>query len=82
MQKCEYFYDVGLPSSSVGVFLCSELSSKNYFIPFKMIRSKCFRMPFWKASYNSMSKMFNTEIKNDDTNIGKKIQGLFVVIEM
>lgn len=45
--RVEDFFDVGLPSSSVGVFRCSLLSDEVNVIDLNEVESKCFRMPYW-----------------------------------
>lgn len=45
--RVDDFYNVGLPSSSVGVFRCSLLSNEVIIIDLNEVQSKCFRMPYW-----------------------------------
>lgn len=45
----EDFYDVGIPSSSVGVFKCWALDNETYLVLFEEIFAECYRMPFWQS---------------------------------
>ncbi|KYN50128.1 hypothetical protein ALC62_00156, partial [Cyphomyrmex costatus] len=41
------FYDIGLLSSALDTFKCSELSSRIFSVNINKVRAKCYRMPFW-----------------------------------
>ncbi|XP_071581909.1 uncharacterized protein [Temnothorax nylanderi] len=56
------FYDVGVPSSSVGVYKCSTLINETCIILFEEVSAKCYRMPFWRFSDCNSSD----ESDNDD----------------
>lgn len=61
-QHVEDFYDVGVPSSSVGVFKCWTLANKTSIILFEEVSAKCYRMPFWP----SPNCNFSDESDGDD----------------
>ena len=47
----EDYFDLGCcSSSSVGVLLCSALSSENSLIRLEEVKNKCFRMPYWSET--------------------------------
>lgn len=43
----KFFFDIGLPLSSVGMFRCSVLSDEVSIIHLDEVQSKYFRMPYW-----------------------------------
>lgn len=45
--KVESFYDVGIPSSSIQVYKCSNLCSDLVYVNVEQVKAKCYRMPFW-----------------------------------
>ncbi|EZA48537.1 hypothetical protein X777_13718 [Ooceraea biroi] len=51
--RVEDFFDVGLPSSSLGVFRCSVLSDEVIIVDLNEVHSKCFRMPYWHTEWHT-----------------------------
>ena len=51
----EDLYDVGVRSSSVGVYKCSSIENETYLIEHTFVMKKCYRMTFWKAVEDSDS---------------------------
>lgn len=49
-QKIDSFYDIGISSSAVQIFKCSEISSEILCIQVNQVRFKCYRMPYWSSS--------------------------------
>jgi len=43
----EDFYDVGIPSSLIGVFKCSALSNNFNVVSLNEVKAKCYLMPCW-----------------------------------
>jgi len=43
----EDFYDVGIPSSLIGVFKCSALSNNFNVVSLNQVKAKCYLMPCW-----------------------------------
>lgn len=48
--KVNDFYDVGILSSAVDIFICSSLSNDIFSVSLDQVRTKCYRMPFWNRS--------------------------------
>lgn len=65
-EHIENFYDVAVPSSSVGVFKCWSLANETCLILFEEISAKCYRMPFWRSSD------CNSSDESDGDNVYKK----------
>ena len=43
-------FNIGIPSSAVGTYKCSLLSSESELIEHNYVIKKCYRMPFWRNS--------------------------------
>lgn len=46
----EDFYDVGITSSSINVYKCSQLSEIRCLIAIDYVTSKCYKMPLWEKN--------------------------------
>lgn len=49
--RAEDFFDVGYPSSLIGMFRCSVLLNELHIVNINQIRGKCFRMPYWHDQF-------------------------------
>lgn len=82
-----YFYDVGIFSTSNGIYKCSDLLNKIHVLDINCMKSKCFRMPYWESGYSDSEKIINydrrKEIDEDDDfmNMGP-VQGVFIIAEL
>jgi len=60
----EDLYDVGISSSSLGIYKCSALSNNFCTISITDIQSKCYMMPYWKIVDDKDSDS-NTDLDDD-----------------
>lgn len=63
---CE-FYDIGLSSSSIGIFKCSKLSDKCTTVSLKTVKAKCFQMPLENGIFSANSDTSEDEINETST---------------
>lgn len=50
-QHVQDFYNVGVPSSSVGVYKCWALENETCIILFEEVLAKCYCMSFWRSLF-------------------------------
>lgn len=48
-RRIDHFYNVGIPSTSVGVYKCSLLSTYIHCISVSDIKAKCYKMSYWPS---------------------------------
>ena len=70
----EDLYNVGIPSSSFGVYKCSSLSTNFELIPIGDVKNKCYRMPYWKSRIESST--------NNSSNRNEPVPDVFTVAEL
>lgn len=58
------FNNIGISSSLVGIYKCSELAHGYDIIPLKNIKAKCFRMPYFTCL--SSNEVMRDEIVKDE----------------
>lgn len=46
------FLNIGIPSSEIGFFKCSDLANEIHFVPLEEVKCKCFRMPLCVQTRN------------------------------
>lgn len=46
----EDFYDVGIPSSFIGIFKCSVLCNNFKIVSINEVKAKCYLMPYWSIN--------------------------------
>ena len=83
------FYNVGVMSSSLGIWKCSNLSLEIKIVNINCIRAKCFRMPFWDARYaNAVGIVpldFSADCDDNDEDWysrGEPVKDVFIFIEL
>lgn len=69
------FYDIGILSTSIGIFKCSMLSTEMFVVPISAIETKCYKMPYWQSA--SANKDF---ISSDETSNKQCITDKFIVM--
>lgn len=67
----EDFYDVGIPSSSIGIYKCFALCTDLSVVSFNDVKAKCYLMPCWTVDNDEGSD--SSIIEGDEPIIGKYI---------
>jgi len=73
----EDLYDVGISSSSLGIYKCSALSNNFCTIYITDIQSKCYMMPYWKIDDDKDSDS-NNDLDDDQPVADKYIVSVFL----
>lgn len=62
------FFNIGIPSSEIGFFQCSNLTDEIFFVSLQEVKSKCFRMPLQlvNTETNSNIAIFPNNINHND----------------
>ena len=61
----EDLYDVGISSSTLGIYKCSALSNDPCIIPIIDVQYKCYMMPYWKVVIDDEGSDSNTDLDDD-----------------